>query len=402
MYTILSYKSLYTNLSSHFPPLPHLFPPQSDSFGYDQETKEYVTKIVNSGGILKRHTITPTSVSPDKFIPNMSITPDTRGKLWEECAKAMAIESSRAAIKAWSRGSASDITHVVTHSCTGFSAPGIDFFLINELGLKPSTRKLGVNFMGCFGGFSAMYVAKQIVEADKSESGAVVLVCCVETCSLHVSDNKSKELIVGNTLFADGSSAAIITRANFVSSSPRSATGTAGGSFADEKTNTEGMDLTVILPNTDRYGGWVLGNMMSEIVANSAEAMTWKQSVTPGKYDMFLDKAIPKALSSLFLTNGLSMLSKVGISNVWNCGWAIHPGGKGILTAFEKSLSGLGIQADGVNHSYDVLSQYGNMSSATILFVLKRVLSSSKKNEVFTCGFGPGLSVEYGRLYRVQ
>jgi predicted naringenin-chalcone synthase len=328
----------------------------------------------------------------------MSITPDTRGKLWEMCAKAMAIESSRAAIKAWSRGSASDITHVVTHSCTGFSAPGIDFFLINELGLKPSTRKLGVNFMGCFGGFSAMYVAKQIVEADKSESGAVVLVCCVETCSLHVSDNKSKELIVGNTLFADGSSAAIITRADFSSTSSSSASGTPGGSFVEK--NTEGMDLTISVPNTSRYCGWVLGNMMSEIVSNSAEAMTWKQSITAGKYDMFLDKAIPKALSSLFLSNGISMLTKVGISNVWNCGWAIHPGGKGILSTFEKSLATLGIQADGVQHSYDVLSQYGNMSSATILFVLKRVLSSSNKNEVFTCGFGPGLSVEYGRLFK--
>lgn len=351
---------------------------------------------------MKRHTITPTTVRPETFIPNMSVTPDTRGKLWETCAKAMAIESSRAAIKAWSRGSASDITHVVTHSCTGFSAPGIDFFLINELGLKPSTRKLGVNFMGCFGGFSAMYVAKQIVEADKSESGAVVLVCCVETCSLHVSDNKSKELIVGNTLFADGSSAAIITRANFVSSSSTKPSGTAGGSFVDEKTNTEGMDLTVSLPNTDRYGGWALGKMMSEIVANSAEAMTWKQSVTAGKYDMYLDKAISSALSSLFLSNGLSMLSKVNMENSFNCSWAIHPGGKGILRAFEKSLGTFGITADGVNHSHDVLSQYGNMSSATILFVLKRVLSSSKKNEVFTCGFGPGLSVEYGRLYRVQ
>jgi predicted naringenin-chalcone synthase len=142
--------------------------------------------------------------------------------------------------------------------------------------------------------------------------------------------------------------------------------------------------------------------MMSEIVANSAEAMTWKQSVTAGRYDMYLDKAISSALSSLFLTNGLSMLSKVNMENSFNCSWAIHPGGKAILRAFEKSLGTFGITADGVNHSHDVLSQYGNMSSATILFVLKRVLSSSKKNEVFTCGFGPGLSVEYGRLYRVQ
>jgi hypothetical protein len=97
---------------------------------------------------------------------------------------------------------------------------------------------------------------------------------------------------------------------------------------------------------------------------------------------------------------GLSLLGRVGIPSLWQCAWAIHPGGKAIINAFQKALSTLGSSAEGLTVSRDVLRQFGNMSSATIFFVLARVLTTTTRDDVFTAGFGPGLTIEFARLYR--
>ena len=100
---------------------------------------------------------------------------------------------------------------------------------------------------------------------------------------------------------------------------------------------------------------------------------------------MWLSREIPEALLSFFVKNGISLLTKVGL-NPYGCAWALHPGGKGILTNFEKGLSTLGIKPEGIECSHDVLANHGNMSSATILFVLQRVLSSTKRDSAFFAG----------------
>jgi hypothetical protein len=181
------------------------------------------------------------------------------------------------------------------------------------------------------------------------------------------------------------------------------------------------MDLTTRAPGgggaRGSYGGWALGAMASEIIPSSAGAMTWKQSPEAGRFDMFLDRSIPKALSGLFAgVGGVALLRRVGVANPWSCGWAVHPGGKGILTALESAFALLGIRSEGLRHSHAVLRDYGNMSSATILFVLQRVLAAENAaaegggdgggarphDDVFMCGFGPGLTVEFGRLQRIR
>jgi predicted naringenin-chalcone synthase len=134
--------------------------------------------------------------------------------MWEQFAPQLAVAAAREALAAWAHGSAADVTHVIVHSCTGFAAPGLDYHLIKALGLPTSTRKLGVNFMGCFGGFTSLYVAKQVVEADPTRR-AVALCVCAETCSVHMSRDRRIELIVGNTLFADGAAAIIVAPAGF-------------------------------------------------------------------------------------------------------------------------------------------------------------------------------------------
>jgi predicted naringenin-chalcone synthase len=406
--------------------------------GYDEKLMEYVTKIVKGGGVAQRYSVSPTDVAPEAYLAALDV-PGARGALWERSTRIMAVAAARSALSAWRHGSARDVTHVVVHSCTGFSAPGLDYALIEELALSSGTRKLGVNFMGCFGGFTALYVAKQIVEADTT-GRAVVLVCCVEASSLHVSREPARELIVGNTLFADGAGAAIVARAGFIGTGARAeeeapaaggpseaaasppggsgrVTPTSGAATASKpRRDTIGVDLTVQARGTrGAYGGWALGDMASEIIPASAGSMTWRQSKEAGRYDMFLDRSIPSALSGIFANGGVSMLRRVGIVNPWSCGWAIHPGGKGILTAFEAAFSMLGIRGEGLQHSHGVLRDFGNMSSATILFVLQRVLAAENAagagaaaaaatrphDDVFMCGFGPGLTVEFGRLQRI-
>lgn len=340
---------------------------------------------MNASGIEHRGSVCA-DVPASEFIKNLEV-PGYRGKKWEDEATRMALASARAALSAWTNGSTQDITHVVVHSCTGFSAPGLDFQLIDQLKLPSSTRKIGVNFMGCFGAFTGLYVAKQIVESD-STGKSVVLVVCTEVCSLHCSKDPRVEMIVGNTLFADGSAAAIISSHTFKGHSLP----------VSQRPELPSLSKAVNLSHLH----WAIGTMSSEIVPDSAGAMTWRQSADGGRYDMYLDRIIPKALSGAFSSNGMSMLRKVGINNIWSCAWAIHPGGKGILEVFRTILQTLGSKAEGMEASFGVLKDHGNMSSPTILFVLQRLLMTTERNNIFFAGFGPGLTIEYGRIYKLH
>jgi len=355
------------------------------SLNFAPETLEKVNKIVNASGIDARGSVCA-DVPSSEFIKTLE-QPGFRGKKWEDEATRMAVAAANAALSAWTNGSRTDITHVVVHSCTGFSAPGLDFQLINQLNLPSSTRKIGVNFMGCFGAFTGLYVAKQIVEADPTGK-SVVLVVCAEICSLHASRDSRVEMIVGNTLFADGAAATIISSHKFMGKRLP----------VSQRPALPALSKAVDLSNLH----WAIGTMSSEIVPDSAGAMTWRQSADGGRYDMYLDRIIPKALSGAFSSNGMNMLRKVGINNIWSCAWAIHPGGKAILEVFKTILHTLGSKAEGMEASFGVLRDHGNMSSPTILFVLQRVLTTTERNNVFFAGFGPGLTIEYGRIYKLN
>lgn len=327
--------------------------------------------------------------TPQSFVDVLQKGGRSRAEVWEKGAPAIALAAARRALEAWQQGSARDITHVVVHSCTGFSAPGLDYHLITELGLKSSTRKIPVHFAGCFGGFTGLYVAKQVVEADPT-GRSVALVCCAETCTAHMSNDSRPELVIGNTVFADGAGAAIVTPAGFVGHKQKRKDVTADGSAAPAP----------VLGGDDWQ--WAIGTMASEILPNSAETMTWKNSAEPGRFDMWLDKSIPRILSTVFVSQGFSLLRRAGISNPFTCAWAIHPGGAAILKAFRKAFDTMHIAGDGLDDSAEVLRANGNMSSATIFFCLQRILASTSRSEIFTAGFGPGLTVEYGRLYRIK
>ena len=292
---------------------------------------------------------------------------EQRHEYWEEWSKKLAIQAAKNAVAKWG-GSKDRITHVVFHSCTGFKAPGVELDIVDGLGLKNVKRRLGINYMGCFGGFTGLSVAKSFALSDPD---AVVLVVCCEICSAHLAQTEDRSKVIGNVIFSDGAAAAIIG---------------SGGA-----------------------GDWAIGEQMTHTLGKSTRShMSWKPSNF--HYDMFLDKDIGKSLgTSLFFTIK-SIVRQVcpGITKPSDLEWCIHPGGRKILDVLCSGISPIGCSKEDLRHSYSTLRDYGNMSSGTIFFVIDRMMEEAKKKDAvtkdtaFCLGFGPGLTVEVAALHQIE
>merc|ERR1712217_8966 len=273
-----------------------------------------------------------------------------RQQLWSEHAPRLAIDAAQKAVDNWG-GDKQKISHIVFHSCTGFKAPGVELDVMDALGLKNVRFRTGINFMGCFGGLSGLKVARALVE---SEPGAICLLVCVEVCSAHFTMNEERGKFIGNSIFADGGSAAVI--------------------------------------GPGQPGDWVLTGGGTHILGKDTRAaMTWFPS--DHAYEMYLDKSIGNSLGWYVFKNLNSMLSEAcRTTDKSSVHWAIHPGGKAIL----EGLTKVGVTNADLKHSWQILEEYGNMSSATILFVLNAALSDKdmQKERVFSLAFGPGLTIE--------
>ncbi len=243
------------------------------------------------------------------------------------------------------------ITHLISVTCTGLSAPGLDLELVHELKLPSSVNRTSINFMGCYAAFHALKIADSIC---RSEEKAVVLIVCTELCTLHFQKSLSTDDLVANSLFADGSASVLVTS-----------------------------DLY-------RSKGLLLKSFHSEIARHGSKDMAWKLSKTG--FLMSLTSYVPELVLS-----GIKPLMKAAVkkSKVAKINhWAIHPGGRKILEASEKALN---ISSENLSASYETLKNYGNMSSPTVLFVLDKIMSDKKNKSgetVFAAGFGPGLTLE--------
>ena len=292
---------------------------------------------------------------------------EQRHEYWEEWSKKLSVQAARNAVSKWG-GNKDRITHVVFHSCTGFKAPGVELDIVDGLGLKNVKRRLGINYMGCFGGFTGLSVAKSFALSDPN---AVVLVVCCEICSAHLAQTEDRSKVIGNVIFSDGAAAAIIGP---------------GGA-----------------------GDWAIGEQMTHTLGKKTRSdMSWKPSNF--QYDMFLDKDIGKSLgTSLFFTIK-SIVRQVcpGITKPSDLEWCIHPGGRKILDVLCSGISPIGCSKEDLRHSYSTLRDYGNMSSGTIFFVIDRMMEEAKKKDAdtkdtaFCLGFGPGLTVEIAALHKIE
>ncbi|MFI5135411.1 MAG: type III polyketide synthase [Chitinophagales bacterium] len=250
------------------------------------------------------------------------------------------------------------VTHLITVSCTGMSAPGLDIQLMQELKLPVDVHRTSVNFMGCYAGFHAFRMADSICKADED---ATVLVVLVELCSLHFQPGIESETLVVNSLFADGAAAVLFTsrkKAKKLKSPMLAVKGFAG-----------------------------------EVIHHGATYMTWSPSEQG--FLMGLDAMVPQVIEENANRLVTDALRKFGIHKEEILHWAFHPGGKRILSAAAKSLS---LPSYDFAHSHRVLRDFGNMSSPTICFVLKSMMQDEvkgKKNEyIFAAGFGPGITIE--------
>lgn len=252
----------------------------------------------------------------------------------------------------------SDITHVITVSCTGFYAPGPDFYIVKDLGLRPNTRRTHVGFMGCYAGFPALRLARSISVEDPE---AVILVVSVELCTLHMQPTENIDKIIATSVFADGAGAALISARE---------------------------------PATGR-SAFRLDAFETTISPGSEDDMAWK--IGDHGFDMVLSTYVPRIIGANVLDVVHSMLASSGYSIENINHWAIHPGGKAIL---DKVSEGLQLEDDALDVPRSVLRQYGNMSSATIFFVLKEFQQRGMNvdDSTFALAFGPGLTIESALL----
>ncbi len=253
-----------------------------------------------------------------------------------------------------------DITHIITVTCTGLFAPGLDIELIHALELSPTTHRSSVNFLGCN---AAIIALKQADDICKSYPNAKVLVVCTELCTLHFQTNYSDDYLLSNLLFADGSAAVIVS----------------------SKLSSDPLSIKAKITGFDSF-----------CIPDSRNEMAWQLSETG--FIMNLTSYV----ADLIKANIKQMLDKMGLNTKEIGYWAIHPGGKKIVDNF---IAALGLLPAQLTESYKILNDYGNMSSPTVLFVLKQILENvipqPNGNKIFAAAFGPGLTVETMQMSHV-
>ncbi len=257
-----------------------------------------------------------------------------------------------------------DVTHVIAVSCTGFFAPGFDIELVKRLGLPADTRRTFIGFMGCYAAFNGMRVAHSFCQ---SHPNARVLLVCAELCTLHLQIDDSLESAIVNALFSDGAAAAVL----------------AG------------------VPDDEAAGELTYADGRARLDNNSMEDMTWDIGNTG--FMMGLSSRVPNVIAAQLPDYLDDLLTPHGLTAEDVDFWAIHPGGRAIVDKAQEIFD-LGDAA--VHDSLEVLRLHGNMSSPTILFVLKRILdrrSTDSTNGKIRTGvalaFGPGLTIE-GALFQ--
>lgn len=271
-----------------------------------------------------------------------------RMQAYEERAHPLAHQAVQRALEA-SGVAPSAITHLVTVSCSGFFAPGVDVKLIGSLGLPRTVERAHVGFMGCQGALNGLRVAEGFAQ---SRPDAHVLLCAVELCSLHYHYGWDPEKIVANALFADGAAALV---------------GTAAG----------------------KRSGWNLRATGACLIPDSEDAMTWR--IRDHGFAMSLSPAVPGLIEAHLRPWVESWLAREGLTIDDVRTWAVHPGGPRILSSARKAL---GLPEAALEVSQSVLREYGNMSSPTILFILERLRALAAPPPCVALAFGPGLMAE--------
>ncbi|MBB5379301.1 putative naringenin-chalcone synthase [Deinococcus metalli] len=342
----------------------------------DRLAQRLTTSVFNASGIDQRHSVvTEFQADPDAspglfFDPSTGrlLTPSTgaRNEYYIVHATELFVRAAGAALAACPGLTADDITHVVTVSCTGFYAPGPEYAIVRALGLRPNVSRFHVGFMGCYAAFPALKMAKAFCEADPS---AVVLVVCAELCTIHMHSARDADTLIANSVFADGAAAAVVSARTPAVSAP--------------VLRLDHFETTLTPAGVGEADmAWTIGDQGYDMVLS-----TYVPAI--------IEAHIGDALAPLFAHEpALGDDPLNGIAQ-----WAIHPGGRSIL---DKVQASLGLSDEQLHPSREILRQYGNMSSATVLFILADLLRDAGSGDrVCAMAFGPGLTVESGLMTKL-
>lgn len=342
----------------------------------DRRAQRLTTSIFNASGIDTRHSAVLDFQASAQDTPGLFYDPGTgrmltpgtgaRNDFYTTHATELFVRAARQALAACPDVSPAEITHVVTASCTGFFAPGPEYAVVRALGLSPRTQRVHVGFMGCYAAFPALKVARAFCDADPA---AVVLVVCAELCTIHMHSAGDPDTLIANSVFADGAAAAVV-----------SARPPAPGALA---LRLDQFETTLTPPGVGEADmAWTIGDQ---------------------GYDMVLSTYVPQIIEA-HITGALAPLLAHDAALAGAPGaverWAVHPGGRSILDKVQGSLN---LSDEQLRPSREVLRQFGNMSSATVLFILADLRRHAAPGErVCAVAFGPGLTVESGLMTQVM
>jgi predicted naringenin-chalcone synthase len=326
---------------------------------FNEKDRRGLKHLYRQSSIESRYSVLPDySLPPENWLfypPNENLEPfpdlEKRMHVFNEFAPDLSVKAIEDCLSG--HLNVQDITHLITVTCTGLSAPGLDLQIMDLL--KLSNRNIfrtSINFMGCYAAIHALKLADALCTADPS---ARILIVCTELCTLHFQQAATLDNITSSLIFGDGSAAMLIA-------------------------------------GNDHPGGFPIRGFYGEALTRGKQDMSWALSSTGFK--MTLSSYIPALIEEDFEKLVSSALSKQGIDFSEITQWSIHPGGRKILEVIEKSLH---LKKENLHVSYRVLQDYGNMSSPTILFVLKEILNSlspDQNENIFGAAFGPGLTME--------
>lgn len=326
----------------------------------NSQTSRKLNILFKQSGIKKRHSVIPDFdlYQTEKELLKVGQTPNIidRLKIFKSCALPLAIKAIDNAFNYINHSiNTSQVTHVLTITCTGLYAPGLGTEIIKHYNLPVNTFQTGINFMGCNAAFTALRIADSIVTKDPN---AIVLIASVELCTIHFQPKDDNDNLLANTIFSDGAAAAIV-----MSSS----------------------NLNFSIENVIQ-----IESFTSLTLSEGKDLMAW--NINDLNFEMVLSGEVPNFIAKNFDNILNDVFAEFNKGYPDNLVWAIHPGGKKILDLIKSFIPK---SKDTMKYSYDILENFGNMSSATILFVLYKIIENNLSNLPIVCiGFGPGMSVD--------
>ncbi len=324
-------------------------------FALDAVEKRKLSFLYHHSGIDTRYSVLPDYSLPPaqwQFYPaaeSLEPFPGIRQRMevFRRQAPALSLQAIRQCLDQAGMDK-KDITHLITVSCTGMSAPGLELELMELLDLPRWTNRSCIHFMGCY---AAIHGLKQADAICRAEPGARVLLVCTELCTLHFQKIPSPDNITSSLLFGDGSAAVLLQAAS--------------------------------------GKGRAIRGFYAEVQPAGKSDMSWEIGETG--FAMSLSGYVPELIQADFRPFMERALQRYGAGAGDIKGWCIHPGGKRILEAVADSL---GIAREELQPAFEVLREYGNMSSPTVLFVLKKMLKRNMAGPLLLAAFGPGLTME--------